>query len=165
MNDSITLREFIAQQFEANDRLATEHWRAHDAEHRASEVAAERTRAQTLREVTLAANALETKLASMNEWRASLSDLTANMVTVKDLTPQFQKLTERLELSERGALDKAISIEKTALERLVTAERVLNDRLTKLERAASNLDGRMTILGTGLGVLIVVAQLVAGWLK
>lgn len=99
-----------------------------------------------------AADDMDHRLASMNEFRDQLREQAARFVTVETLDERVERLL--MQIDKRADVNLA-KIED--IQRVITPG--LGVRVSVLELAKSNLDGKFWALAAGLVILQVVIQL------
>lgn len=117
--------------------LAEAHATAHAREHAMTEAA-----------LTKAEVAVDKRLEQMNEFRGALSDLSMRMAT-----------REMLETNLGALHDKVSAVQSNLSQRLDTAHEGLDKRIRILETANANLSGRLTAMGIGIGLVVIVVNI------
>jgi hypothetical protein len=127
-----------------NDTRVLEHQAAHDREHQAAQKVAEKDDAR-----------LDLRFAQVNEFRGSLSDLSATMATRQYVDSRFESMMQRMEQADKNASERAVAVASSMETRIGGLERTLN------LLAGKATGGKETIayIFAGLGALATVVSL------
>jgi hypothetical protein len=133
---SVSMYEYFLGRFkemqEQLQALGEERWRGHEKVHEMGQIAIDST-----------VKAFETRLESMNQFRAQILEERANFLTTAVFNAEYKALESKMEIIVNANLK----------------------RIELLEHYKSNMDGRLWMLGTILGLMTIGLNVVFHYWK